>query len=66
MSLISAGSISLDSTFNATKPLLRIRDVYPDPGSEFCPFRIPDPNFFHTGSWIHITEFNILNPINGF
>ncbi len=30
--------------------VLRIRDVYPDPGSDFFPSRIPDPNFFYPGS----------------
>ncbi len=29
----------------------------PDPGSEFLPSRIPDPNSFHPGSRIRIKEF---------
>ena len=40
------------------EPVLRIRDVYP--GSDFFPSRIPDPNFFNPGSWIH-TKFNPKN-----
>jgi hypothetical protein len=33
----------------------------PDHGSDFFPFRIPDPNFFHPGSRIRIKEFKYLN-----
>jgi hypothetical protein len=32
-----------------------------DPG---CLSRIPDPNFFHPGSWIHIKEFKYFKPKN--
>jgi hypothetical protein len=51
--------------FELEASVLRIRDVYP--GSEFFPsririFSIPDPNFFHTRSWIRINEFKYLNP----
>ncbi len=38
----------------------RIRDVYP--GSDFFPFRIPDPNCLHPGSRIRIKEFKCFNP----
>jgi hypothetical protein len=38
----------------------------PDPGSDFFPSWIPDPNFFHPGSRIHIKDFKYLNPKNGF
>jgi hypothetical protein len=40
----------------------------PDPGSEFFPFRIPDPNFSipDPGSWICIKEFKDFNPKNLF
>ncbi len=34
--------------------VLRIRVFTPDPGFEFFPSRIPDPNFFHLGSRIRI------------
>jgi hypothetical protein len=52
----------------------RIRDVYPgsrirlfsipDPGSDFFPSRIPDPNCLHPkpGSRIRIKEFKCFNP----
>jgi hypothetical protein len=33
-----------------------------DPGYEFFPSRIPDPNFSHHGSRIHIKEFKYFNP----
>jgi hypothetical protein len=32
----------------------------PDPGSDFFPSRIPDPNCLHLGSRILIKEFNYL------
>jgi hypothetical protein len=37
---------------------------FPDPGSDFFPSRIPDPNFFHPGpgSRIRIKEFKYFNP----
>jgi len=38
----------------------------PDPGSEFFPSRIPDPNFFYPGSRIRIKEFKYFNPKNWF
>ncbi len=39
----------------------------PDPGSNFFPSRIPDPNCHHPGSRIHIKEFKHFNPKkNGF
>ncbi len=43
-------------------PVLRIRDFYP--GSDFFPFRIPDPNCLHpgSGSRIRIKEFKYFNP----
>jgi hypothetical protein len=34
-----------------------------DPGSDFFPSLIPDPNFFHPGSRISIEEFEYFNPI---
>jgi hypothetical protein len=34
----------------------------PDPGSDFYPSRIPDPNCFHPGSQIHIKKFKYFNP----
>jgi hypothetical protein len=40
---------------------LRIRNIYP--GSEFFPFRIPDPNRFHPKSRIRIKEFKYFNTI---
>jgi hypothetical protein len=40
--------------------VLRVLDVYP--GSEFFPSWIPDPNFFHPGSQIHIKELKYFNP----
>jgi hypothetical protein len=61
------------------KPVLRIRDVIPDPGSECYPFRIPDPNVIHSGSRIqiffplgsrtpdpHQKKFKYFNPKNWF
>jgi hypothetical protein len=33
----------------------------PDPGSDFFPSRIPDPNCLHSGSRIHIKEFKYFN-----
>jgi hypothetical protein len=33
-----------------------------DPGSDFFPSRIPDPNCFHPGSRIRIKEFKYFNP----
>jgi hypothetical protein len=39
--------------------VLRIRDVYP--GSDFFPYRIPDPNFSHPGSTSK--NFSILTKI---
>jgi hypothetical protein len=40
----------------------------PDPGSDFFPSQIPDPNSFHPGSRIRMKEFtlSILTPKNGF
>ncbi len=40
----------------------------PDPGSrtEFFPSWIPDPNFFHPGSWIRIKEFKYFNQTKWF
>ncbi len=35
---------------------------FPDPGSNFFPSQIPDPNFFHPGSQISIKEFKYFNP----
>jgi hypothetical protein len=45
-----------------TKPVWRIRDVYP--GSDFFPSRIPDPGSELSPSRIpdHIKEFKYLNP----
>jgi hypothetical protein len=40
--------------------VLRLRDVYP--GSDFFPFRIPDPTFSHPGSRIRIKYFKYFNP----
>ncbi len=56
--------ISLYGPQSQSKPVLRIRDVFPDPGSQFFPSRIPDPNFFHpgSGSRIRIKEFKYFNP----
>jgi hypothetical protein len=34
----------------------------PDPGSDFFPSRIPDPNYLHPGSRILIKEFKNFNP----
>jgi hypothetical protein len=34
----------------------------PDPGSDFFPSRIPDPNCLHPGSQIRIKEFKYFNP----
>jgi hypothetical protein len=34
----------------------------PDPGSDFFPSRIPDPNCLHPGSRILIKEFKYFNP----
>jgi hypothetical protein len=34
----------------------------PDPGSDFFPSWIPDPNFLHPGSRILIKEFKYFNP----
>jgi hypothetical protein len=34
----------------------------PDPGSDFFPSRIPDPNCLHPGSRILIKEYKYLNP----
>jgi hypothetical protein len=34
----------------------------PDPGSDFFPSRIPDPNCLHPGSQILIKEFKYFNP----
>ncbi len=34
----------------------------PDPGSDFFPSWIPDPNFFYPGSRILIKEFKYVNP----
>jgi hypothetical protein len=34
----------------------------PDPGSDFFPSQIPDPNCFHPGSRIPIKEFKYFNP----
>jgi hypothetical protein len=34
----------------------------PDPGSDFFPSRIPDPNCLHPGSRIRIKEFMYINP----
>ncbi len=34
----------------------------PDPGSDFFPSRIPDPNCLHPGSRILIREFKYFNP----
>ena len=34
----------------------------PDPGSNFFPFRIPDPKCLHPGSRIRIKEFKYFNP----
>jgi hypothetical protein len=34
----------------------------PDPGSDFFPSRIPDPNCSHPGSQIRIKEFKYFNP----
>ncbi len=34
----------------------------PDPGSDFFPSRIPDPNCLHPGSRIRIKEFKYFNP----
>ncbi len=57
-------------------PVLRILYVYPrsririfsilDPGSEFFPSWIPDPNFFPPGSQIRIKELKYFNPKKGF
>jgi hypothetical protein len=49
-------------------PVLRIRDVFPDSGSRFRLFSIPDPNFFHpgSGSRISIKNLSILTEKNGF
>ncbi len=40
----------------------------PDPGSDFFPSRIPDPNCLHPGSRILVKEFKYSNPkkSNGF
>ena len=46
----------------AASAVLQIRDVYP--GSEFFPFRIPDPEFEFFPSWIHIKEFKYFRPKN--
>ncbi len=32
----------------------------PDPGSEFFPSRILDPNFFHPGPWIRIKDLSTV------
>jgi hypothetical protein len=37
----------------------------PDPGSDFFPSRIPDPNCLHPGSRILIKEFKYFNPKKG-
>jgi hypothetical protein len=42
------------------KTVWRIRDV--NPGSDFFPSRIPDPNCLHPGSRILIKEFKYFNP----
>jgi hypothetical protein len=34
----------------------------PDPGSDFFPSRVLDPNFFHPGSRIRNKEFKCFNP----
>jgi hypothetical protein len=34
----------------------------PDPGSDFVPSRIPDPNCLHPGSQILNKEFMYFNP----
>jgi hypothetical protein len=34
----------------------------PDPGTDFFPSRIPDPNCLHPGSRILIKEFKYFNP----
>jgi hypothetical protein len=34
----------------------------PDPGSDFFPSRIPDPNCLHPGSRILVKEFKYFNP----
>ncbi len=38
----------------------------PDPESRIRLFSIPDPNFFHPGSWIHIKYFKYLTQTNFF
>jgi hypothetical protein len=39
---------------------------FSDPGSDFFPSRIPDPNFFHPGSRIHTKDFKYFNSKNCF
>ena len=38
------------------------RMFIPDPGSDFFPSRIPDPNCLHPGSRIRIKELKYFNP----
>jgi hypothetical protein len=52
----------IKSNRHILKPVLRVRDVYPDPGSDFFLSRIPDPNCLHPGSRILIKEFKNFNP----
>jgi hypothetical protein len=42
--------------------VLRIRDVYPDPGSEFFPSRIPDPGSkgFRIPVRVRVKEFKYI------
>ncbi len=50
------------------KKSLRFGMFIPDPGSDFFPSRIPDPNCLHPGSRILNKEFKYFNPkiANGF
>ncbi len=43
-----------------SEPVWRIRDVYPDPGSDFFPSRITDPNCLYPESRI-LKEFKYFN-----
>jgi hypothetical protein len=52
---LQAAQGKLESSVADPGCLSRIRIFsIPVPGPEFFPSRIPDPNFFHPGSWIRI------------
>jgi hypothetical protein len=51
---------SMSIILQQSKILYSVGDVYP--GTRIRIFSIPDPNYFHPGSRIHIEELNKFNP----